>query len=350
MKDIEKIIIKQDATIREALEIIDHGSMRIALITDDDRKLLGTITDGDIRRALLKGGRIEDKISGVYNPEPIVFKLNEPKDMMIRTASTHRIFQIPVVDERGILLGIEDITEYLKVQPFDNPVIIMAGGRGSRLEPLTKDIPKPLMKLGDKSLLETIIRNFSGHGFHNFILSVNYKSDMIKSHFKNGEHLGVNIDYIQENKKMGTAGSLSLLKKIPEKPFFVMNGDILTNINLEHLLNYHLLNKADVTVSIREINYEIPYGVVHHDDKKILHIKEKPSQKMFINAGIYLLNPECLHHLPAEKYVDMPDFLNFLIAAGMNVISFPIREYWLDIGKMDDLDKAQSDYNTLFNT
>jgi dTDP-glucose pyrophosphorylase len=350
MKYIDNIILKPDATIREALEIIDHGSMRIALITDNDRKLLGTITDGDIRRALLKGGRIEDQISGVYNPKPIAFTLNEPRDTMIRIASNHRVFQIPVIDEHGKLLGIEDITEYLKIQPYDNPVIIMAGGVGRRLEPLTKDIPKPLLKLGDKSLLETIIQNFSIYGFHNFILSVNYKSEMIKDHFKNGEHLGVHIDYIQEQKKMGTAGSLSLLNKKPEKPFFVMNGDILTNINLAHLLDYHLLNKADATIAVREINYEIPYGVIQHEDKKILNIKEKPAQNLFINAGIYLMDPSCLEHLPQYKYVDMPDFLNSLIKAEMNVISFPIHEYWLDIGKMDDFDRAQSDYRSLFDT
>ena len=149
---------------------------------------------------------------------------------------------------------------------------------------------------------------------------------------------------------LGTAGSLSLLKTRPEKPFFVMNGDILTNINLEHLLNYHLLNKADATIAVREINYEIPYGVIQHEDKKIVQIKEKPAQNLFINAGIYLIDPSCLVHLPPDKYVDMPDFLNSLIKSEMNIISFPIREYWLDIGKMDDFDKAQSDYNSFFNT
>jgi dTDP-glucose pyrophosphorylase len=350
MKTIDKIILRPDATIREALEIIDYGSMHIALVTDNDRKLLGTISDGDIRRALLKGKRIEDKISDTYNPNPIAFTINEPRETMIRIASSHRIFQIPVVDENGKLIGIEEITEYLKVQPYDNPVIIMAGGTGSRLQQLTKDIPKPLLMLGDKSLLDTIIQNFSMYGFNHFILSVNYKSEMIKDHFKNGDQLGVQIDYIQEKEKMGTAGSLSLLKTKPLKPFFVMNGDILTNINLEQLLNYHLLNKADATIAVREINYEIPYGVIHHEDKKIVQIKEKPAQNLFINAGIYLLNPSCLDHLPSDKYIDMPDFLNSLIQSGMNIISFPLREYWLDIGKMDDFNKARTDYQSLFNS
>jgi dTDP-glucose pyrophosphorylase len=350
MKSVNNIVVSPDASIKEVLKIIDQGALRIALVTDVSNKLLGTLTDGDIRRALLKGKTINDPIDSLYNRNPVTANLNDPKDMLIRKACQNRIYQIPVIDDTGILIGIEDINEYLVKKPYDNIVILMVGGQGTRLQPLTDKTPKPLLKIGDKSVLETIIHNFSSSGFNRFIFSVNYKSQMIRDYFKDGKPFGVEITYMQEEKKMGTVGSLSLLKNRPEEPFFVMNGDILTNINLEHLLDYHLLNKAHATVSVREINFEIPYGVIHHDDKKILHIKEKPTQKMFINAGIYLLNPECLDHLPPDRYVDMPDFLNFLIESGMNVISFPIREYWLDIGKMDDLNRAQSDYNTIFNT
>ena len=350
MKPVNKIVVSPDASIKEVLKIIDQGALRIALVINDSNKLLGTLTDGDIRRALLKGKTINDPINTLYNPNPVTANLNEPKDTLIRKACQSRIYQIPVVDDNGILVGIEDINEYLVKKPYDNIVILMVGGLGTRLQPLTDKVPKPLLKIGDKSVLETIIHNFSSSGFNRFIFSVNYKSQMIRDYFKDGKPFGVQISYMQEEKKMGTVGSLSLLKEKPSEPFFVMNGDILTNINLEHLLDYHLMNKADATVSVREINFEIPYGVIHHDDKKIIHIKEKPTQKMFINAGIYLLNPVCLDHLPVDKYVDMPDFLNFLIKSGLNVISFPIREYWLDIGQMEDLDQAQSDYNLLFNT
>jgi dTDP-glucose pyrophosphorylase len=350
MKPINKIVVSPDASIKEVLKIIDQGALRIALVINDSNKLLGTLTDGDIRRALLKGKTINDAINTLYNRNPVTSNLNEPKDTLIRKACQSRIYQIPVVDDNGILVGIEDINEYLVKKPYDNIVILMVGGLGTRLQPLTEKVPKPLLKIGDKSVLETIIHNFSSSGFSRFIFSVNYKSQMIRDYFQDGKPFGVQISYMQEEKKMGTVGSLSLLKQKPKEPFFVMNGDILTNINLEHLLDYHLLNKADATVSVREINFEIPYGVIHHDDKKIIHIKEKPTQKMFINAGIYLLNPVCLDHLPPDKYVDMPDFLNFLIKSGLNVISFPIREYWLDIGQMEDLDRAQSDYNNLFNS
>jgi dTDP-glucose pyrophosphorylase len=349
MKSFEKILINPEATIREALKIIDGGGKRIALVTNKELQLLGTITDGDIRRALLGGIRLDDLIEGVFNPQPLTCHLNESRSQILRKASTHKIFILPVVDENNRLVGIEDINEFLEPKPMNNLVVLMAGGMGNRLKPLTEDVPKPMLKLGDKHILETIIDNFIQHGFSNFAISVNYKSQMIRDHFGDGKKHGIRIDYLKEREKMGTAGSLSMLRKIPDLPFFVMNGDILTNINLEQFLEFHKLNNADATVAVSEISFEIPYGVVRMKEKQILDIREKPSQVFFVNAGIYVMEPRSLKYITGSGYMDMPQLLKKMIDDGRKVISFPIHEYWLDIGKMDDYKKAQSDFNSIFN-
>jgi NDP-sugar pyrophosphorylase family protein len=225
----------------------------------------------------------------------------------------------------------------------------MAGGLGTRLRPLTDDIPKPLLKVGNKPILETIIRNFAEHGFVNITISLNYKGDMIKDYFGDGSDFGVNIDYVEENKRLGTAGALSLLKENPHEPFFVMNGDLLTDVNFSHLLDFHSFGNSTATMCVREYEYQVPYGVIQTKDSDITSIVEKPIQKFFVNAGIYVLSPSVFNDIPENEFFDMPTLFNILIEKQKKVSSFPIHEYWLDIGRMSDFEQAQSEYFRIFS-
>jgi dTDP-glucose pyrophosphorylase len=348
MKKIDKLKLKENTSIKDALKIIDNAAMQIALIVDNDNKLIGTLTDGDIRRGLLKGLDLNSPIKSIINRNPLTAKITDTKEEILQKAFAKKIRQIPIVDENGKLIGIEEIEELLKPKEKPNKVVLMVGGLGTRLRPLTENTPKPMLKVGNKPILQTIIEKFAQYGYKNFILCVNYKSDIIKDYFKDGSEFGVNIEYVLEKKRMGTAGALSLLKKRPKEDFFVMNGDILTNVNFEHLHNYHLKNNAVATMCIREYEYQVPFGVVNLEGNRIVFIEEKPTHKFFVSAGIYMLNPETLDYIPKNEYFDMPQLFYKIIKENKKVISFPIREYWLDIGRMDEYKRANEEFNRYF--
>lgn len=349
MKKIENIILGTNSTIKEALEIIDSGAMKIALVLDGDNKLLGTISDGDIRRGLLNGLTLTDSIEPVIFRNPTVCSINDSKEDILEIAVEKKIYQIPIVDLNGVLVGIDEIDELLTPPKYSNKVILMAGGLGSRLRPLTDEMPKPLLEVGNKPILETIIGNFSKYGFKHVILSVNYKSQMIEDYFGDGSRFGVEIEYVHEDKRMGTAGALSLMKEQLTEPFFVMNGDLLTNVNFEHMIEYHLSNRSVATMGVREYDFQVPYGVVNIDGYQVKSIVEKPVHKFFVSAGIYMLNPECLSYIPHEQYYDIPSLFEKMIEDDQSIVSFPIHEYWLDIGHMDDFHRAQNEAESVFN-
>jgi len=348
MKSFEKIILGKDSTIKNVLEIIDNGDMRIALIVEKNNKLIGTISDGDIRRAFLNGATIDDNIENIIFKDFTYAKVGDSKEKLIKLAKHNQIYIIPIVDENFILVGIEEVNDLIATKEYKNRVVLMVGGLGTRLRPLTDDMPKPLLKVGNKPILETIIENFSKYGFKEFILSVNYKSEMIKEYFGNGSHFGVHIEYVHEDKRMGTAGALSLMKDKLKDDFFVMNGDLLTNINYEHLLNYHLNDDTVATMCVKEYDFQIPYGVVNIDNNHITSISEKPLHKFFVNAGIYMLSPQALKLIPDNEFFDMPTLFDNLIKHKKKTISFPIREYWLDIGEIEEYKKANIEYIDIF--
>jgi len=349
MRKVKNITIRPDTTIRDALEAIDLGVMQIALIVDEENRLLGTITDGDIRRAILKGKGASDLIDGVYNTTPTKAYINQPKEDILQLAIINGIKQVPMVDDNGCLVGIEYIDDYLRKSEKPNTVVLMAGGLGTRLRPLTEHVPKPMLKVGTKPILETIIENFCSYGFRNFYLCVNYKSEVILNHFKDGFHMGANIRYIQETKRLGTAGALSLLPEISSEPLIVMNGDLLTNINFEHLLNYHLTADAVATMCVRSYDFQVPYGVVEMRGATIETIVEKPVHSFYVNAGIYVLNPQAISLIPTDTFFDMPDLFQKLIQTEQKICSFPIKGYWLDIGRSDDFNRANSEYEDVFD-
>ncbi|WP_103601778.1 nucleotidyltransferase family protein [Campylobacter concisus] len=349
MKNIENIKLKQNATIKEALGIIDSGAMQIALVVDDNDKLLGTLTDGDIRRGILRGLDLDSSIETIVFKEPAIAKISSTKEEILKIALSKKLHQIPIVDDNGIVLDLKEIEELVEPKIKTNRVILMVGGLGTRLRPLTQDTPKPMLKVGNKPILQTIVEKFAEYGFVNITMCVNFNASIIRDYFGDGKEFGVNIYYVLEEKRMGTAGALSLLKERPSEPFFVMNGDLLTNVNFEHISNYHMLNKATATMCVREYDYEVPYGVVKMNDNKIIEIAEKPVQKFFVSAGIYMLSPEILDLIPKNEFYDMPTLFEKLIKLSKNVISFPIREYWLDIGRMEEYQRANEEYKEVFN-
>ena len=348
MKNIEVIKLKQNATIKEALGIIDSGAMQIALVVDDNDKLIGTLTDGDIRRGILRGLDLDSSIETIVFKEPAVAKISSTKEEILKIALSKKLHQIPIVDDNGIVLDLKEIEELVEPKIKTNRVILMVGGLGTRLRPLTQDTPKPMLKVGNKPILQTIVEKFAEYGFVNITMCVNFNASIIRDYFGDGKEFGVNIDYVLEQKRMGTAGALSLLKERPSEPFFVMNGDLLTNVNFEHIFNYHMLHKATATMCVREYDYEVPYGVVKMNDNKITAIAEKPVQKFFVSAGIYMLSPEILDLIPQDEFYDMPTLFEKAIAQDKNVISFPIHEYWIDIGRLEEYQKANEEYAKIF--
>lgn len=348
MNQWRQVLVSPETSILDVIGIIDRGALQIALVVDEDDRLLGTVTDGDVRRGLLRGVHLSDKIGDIMNVHPIVAHEHDVRDTVLAIMKLKRIHHIPILDDRERIAGIETLDRLLQAHERENWVVIMAGGLGNRLRPLTDECPKPLLKVGSKPLLETIIDSFVEHGFRKFYLCVNYKAEMIEDYFGDGSRFGIEIRYVHEQKRMGTAGALTLLGEKPTQPLIVMNGDLLTKVNFQQLLDFHLDHHAQATMCVREYNYQIPYGVVNVDKHRLLAVQEKPEQSCFVNAGIYVLDPDVLDLIPKDTFYDMPDVFGELIALHCETAVFPIREYWIDIGRHDDFDRANGDYAEVF--
>lgn len=345
----KNVIVSPNNTIIETMKIIDESSLQFSVVVDEFNRLLGTVTDGDIRRGILKGLSLKASVDAVMNNDPIFEYEGKNHFYYKNVLEQKRLKQLPIVNKQGQLITIIFSDEFTKIPYKKNTVVLMAGGLGTRLRPLTNDIPKPMLTIGNKPILETIIESFKSYGFINFILTVNYKKEQIKDYFQDGSHLGVNISYIDENKRLGTAGALSLLNEIPNQPFFVMNGDLLTKINYEQLLEFHKDTKSTATMCVREHEYQIPFGVIETNNYRLTSIKEKPTYKKFVNAGIYVLNPEVIEFIPQNEFFDMPELFNKIMEnEEEEICAFPLREYWMDIGRMDDYEKANGDFLEVF--
>ncbi|HDZ33956.1 MAG TPA: CBS domain-containing protein [Pseudoalteromonas sp.] len=343
----ENILINPSFTIREALEVIDGGALRGAIVVDQENRLLGVVSDGDIRRGILSGISLDSPVANVMNKNPIVTSQATSRKKTIELMESKGILSVPLVED-GVVIGLHTLYDSLSIQKLDNPVFLMAGGFGTRLRPLTNNCPKPLLKVGDKPILEITILNFIKSGFVNFYISTHFMPEMIMEYFGDGSKWGVNITYVHEEEPLGTGGALGLLPKdLPKLPLIMMNGDILTNIDFQKLLSFHCNHIADASMCVREYEYQIPYGVIQGKDGKIISMEEKPTQLFHINAGIYVVNPELIEQVKANEIIDMPTLLEQKIKAQGNVMMFPIHEYWLDIGRMDDYKRAQADIHTL---
>ncbi len=348
MKSYREAIVRTSAPIRDVIASIDRGSMQIALVVDEGGRLRGTVTDGDVRRGVLKGLSLDDSVEKIMRRKFICVKPGFSRAHLKEIFSEKGIHQIPVVDEEGRVVGMELVDDYVLSRPRENPVVLMAGGEGSRLSPLTDQCPKPLLPVGQKPILETILENFLEHGFRSFYISVNYKKEMIHSYFGNGSRWGVEIAYLHEEERLGTAGSLSLIPQRPRVPLIVMNADLLTKVNFTQLLNFHSENGAGATLCIRECDFQMPYGVVRLEENRVLGIDEKPVKRFYVNGGIYVFNPEVLDVIAKNERLDMPQLFEALVRRRWNVVAFPIREYWIDVGRLHDLEQAHGDFPAVF--
>ena len=331
------------------MECIDQSAKGIALVLDDERHLIGTVTDGDIRRAILAGMDLDLSIRELldlrqpsFATGAITAPLGTDDTTLLHLMTENTVRHIPLVDEQGCVAGISFLTELVKEYELPLRALVMAGGQGSRLRPLTEELPKPMLPVGDKPLLQLIVEQLKQAGIRQVNVATHYKGEVIAEHFKNGAAFGVDIRYVKEDQPLGTAGALSLLEEVDEQ-LLVMNGDILTRVDFRELLHFHRDHKADLTVCVRQYEFNVPYGVIDTDGVNVKGISEKPVVRQFINAGIYLLNPQVRQLIPNGQPYDIPDLIERLINDGRTVVCFPIREYWLDIGKVDQYDQAKAD-------
>jgi dTDP-glucose pyrophosphorylase/CBS domain-containing protein len=346
---IRKICVNPFSTIREAMVAIDTGLMQIALVVDSDRRVLGTVTDGDVRRGLLSGFSLNTNVLEVMRSNPTVLLYSAGRSAARRLMRERRLHHIPLVDDDGRVVDIAWVDEIVGLNTNSTRVVLMAGGLGMRLRPLTEQTPKSMLPIGDQPLLEIIIRSLIDQGFGRFTLSVNYLSEIIRAHFGDGSSLGIEIDYIDEKERMGTAGALSLIEEWPESPFIVMNGDLLTTLRFDRMMKFHVDSNSIATMGAREFKMQIPYGVLSAEGTRLTGIEEKPNQTFYVNAGIYILSPNVADFIEPHMPIDMPEIFQRAMSSGDKACVYPIHDYWTDIGRVEDLERARLEYKTVFS-
>ncbi len=349
MKSWESSLIRPDVSFRKALEIIDTAGTQLALVVDANRRLLGTLSDGDARRALLDGFVMDDLVEKIMHTGATVATSGATQDEIQATMRSTGRHQLPIVNTEGIVVGLALLADYLLAPRRENWVVIMAGGLGTRLQELTRDTPKPMLKVGSRPLLETIIRSFADQGFHRFYLAVNYRAEQISAHFGDGSSLGVDIHYVCEDQRMGTAGALSLLPERPTAPVIVTNADLLTKVDFARLVDQHVALDAHATMAVRHYEMQVPFGVVNVREGHIYSIEEKPVQSFVVSAGINVLSPEVLDLVPTGSFFDMPSLFEMVLERGLKAHAHQIDDYWLDIGRASDFERANCDYHEVFN-
>ncbi|PHR89012.1 MAG: alcohol dehydrogenase [Leeuwenhoekiella sp.] len=345
--DWRNVVVAPSVSVKEALQRLDKEALRIVLVCDDSMKLLGVVTDGDIRRALLKSVSLENEVQTIMNTSPTTVANSLSRKDAIALMQSKSILAVPVLDEEK-LVGLQTLQQAKSTQKYDNPVFIMAGGFGTRLRPLTDETPKPMLKVGERPILETLLLNFIKSGFSNFYISTHYLPEVIRNYFGDGSQWNVNITYVHEENPLGTGGALGLLPDTtPDLPLIMVNGDVLTTVDFERVLDFHAKNNAVATMCVREYDYQVPYGVIVGDGERIVSMEEKPVQRFFVNAGIYVIEPKVFSRVEKNLRIDMPTLLQSYIDKNEDVLMFPIHEYWLDIGRMDEFNRAQEDIHTL---
>lgn len=348
MKSWEDVLIGPQTTLREALQVIDRTGDRIALVVDGQQRLMGTLSDGDIRRGLLKGLGLADAVATAMHEHPTCARVEDNRTSILVQMRRGGFHQMPVVDASNRVVGLQTLDDLLAAPARDNWVVIMAGGLGTRLSELTRDTPKPMLRVGSRPLLETIVRNLADQGFVRLYLAVNYRADQIEGHFDNGREFGVEIHYLRERQRMGTAGALGLLPQTPTAPVIVINADLLTKEDFGQLVDRHVQSGAEATMAVRDYEMQVPFGVVREREGAIEGIEEKPIQRFVVNAGIYVLSPRVLHKVHVGEYLDMPTLFQRLVDDGSKTRCCPITGYWLDIGRLGDYERANDEFGDHF--
>jgi len=335
-------ILSSQATLTEVISNLNRVAIKIVLIVDQHGKLVGTISDGDIRRGLLKGLTLDCMAEEVVQLSPMIVPPGLSRDLVMKLMLANKIQQIPIVDETREIVGLHSWEDIMEPANKANPMIIMAGGKGIRLRPHTDNCPKPMLEVMGKPILQHIIERAKMEGFCKFVIAIHYLGHLIEEYFGDGKAWDVEIEYLRENEPLGTAGALSLLHPAPEVPLLVTNGDVLTDIHYAEILDFHLRHHASATMAVRTHEWQHPFGVVRTQGVDILSFEEKPITLTHINAGVYVLNPESLRYLVVGAYCDMPNLFERLQLASERTIAYPMHEPWLDVGRPDDLILANS--------
>lgn len=333
-------ILKESATIKQAIGNLNQIGIRIVLVVNEVNRLIGTISDGDIRRGLLKGLDLDSPIIDLVNHNALLVPPEMSRDMVVQLMVANKIHQVPVVDSQQELIGLHLWDEISSHPKRSNMMIIMVGGKGTRLLPHTQDCPKPMVLVAGRPMLEHIIERARLEGFSHFVLAIHHLGHVIEDYFGNGEQLGVKIDYLREKSPLGTAGALSLLNPIPDAPFIVTNGDVITDIRYGELLDFHNNYQASATMAVRNYEFQHPFGVVQIDGVDIIGFEEKPLARSQINAAVYALSPEALNELILEEPCDMPELIERIQSKNNRTVAYPMHELWMDVGKPDDLQEA----------
>lgn len=342
---LSKICISENHSVSDAIAKIEESGGEVALVVDNDGRLKGTITDGDVRRGILSGISLDDLVPTIMNETP-KFALERAGNRAIKKQlEENAITQLPILDEDGIVTDIVFLRELQQKIGKGQRVVIMAGGLGTRLKPITDLVPKPMIPIGGRPILEIIVEHFKTQGFVDITLSVNYLSEIIKKHFGDGSKFGVDIQYVEEGKRLGTAGALSLIDPVPTQSMIVMNGDVLTSVNFDKMLDFHARSDALATMGLNQLEYKVPYGVVDVAGHSIKSFQEKPTLNFFVNSGVYIIDPEILSLIPKDEFFDMPMLFEKLPEEKR--AAFPIHEYWTDIGQPSDLNGAVEKYSHL---
>jgi len=341
-------LIGPDTSIHTLIERFSTRRVQIGLVIDTRQKLIGTVTGGDLRRGLLRGITTDRPVRAIMNTTPRTLRFGEPRGDISAFMRREKIKHLPVVDFAGRAVDLITIESLLAPEQQPYPIVLMAGGEGRRLRPLTEHTPKPMLDVGGRPILETIIRRFAEAGFSDFHISVNYRADVIRNHFGDGGALGVDISYIEEDMPLGTAGRLARLSAEYDSPLLVMNGDILSKVDPVQMIDFHRENASAATMAVRSYEVQVPYGVVDIADNEIRGLREKPVSRHFINAGIYVLNPDVLALVPQDRSYDMPALFEDCRARQMRTHAYPVEEYWVDIGQIDEYRRANADFASIF--
>jgi len=336
----QKTLLQHNATVADAISCLNDSMLQIVLVVDEQSSLIGTITDGDIRRSMLKGIKISDTVENIINSNPLVISTSMKRDSVLQLMQVNKIHQLPVVDQDRKVVGLHLWNKLMATEVRHNTMIIMAGGKGTRLRPYTENCPKPMIHVAGKPMLERIIERAKQDGFGHFILSIHYLGHMIEDYFEDGSKWGVKIEYLREDSPLGTAGALSLLSNLPTLPVLITNGDVLTDIRYSEIIDFHHRHYARATMAVRQHQWEHPFGVVKTDGVDIIGFEEKPISYSHINAGIYVLEPSVFSSLNENEYCDMPTLFARLKDNNHRTIVYPMHEPWLDVGRHDDLELA----------
>ena len=345
--DFQKTSVSESASLRTVMEVLDRESLEIALVVGSDGKLLGTLTDGDIRRAILSGVSLESVASKFMQRRFTAVGPQTSRAEVLDLMRAIILQQIPIVDEAGRLVGLHLLREILGASQRPNWAVVMAGGRGERLRPITDLLPKPMVKVAGRPILERIVLHLVGFGIRRIFISVNYMGDVIVRHFKNGDDLGCGIEYLKEAKPLGTGGALSLLPEKPDCPFLMVNGDLLTHFNVEKMLAFHSEGGFKATVGAQEYIHTVPYGVIEREGDRITGVREKPTQTWLANAGIYVIGPDLVERVPKDTYFPLPALVEECLDRGESIGVFPIKEDWIDVGHPKELQRARGENEKL---